>query len=99
MLFIYSKVPELVDTAFVVLRKKPLIFLHWYHHVTVLLYCWHSYYTLSSAGLYFVGAGRRELRSRRQMAPWWLFAGRARRPTHPTPLTYRHPPSTAATQR
>ena len=41
-LFIFSKVPELVDTAFIVLRKKPLIFLHWYHHVTVLLYCWHS---------------------------------------------------------
>ena len=26
-LFIFSKVPELVDTAFIVLRKKPLIFL------------------------------------------------------------------------
>lgn len=54
MLFIASKLPELVDTAFVVLRKKPLIFLHWYHHATVLLYCWHSYATGSSAGLYFI---------------------------------------------
>jgi hypothetical protein len=54
MLFIFSKVPELVDTLFVVLRKKELIFLHWYHHVTVLLYCWHSYMTRSSAGLYFI---------------------------------------------
>ena len=54
MLFIFSKVPELIDTLFVVLRKKELIFLHWYHHVTVLLYCWHSYMTRSSAGLYFV---------------------------------------------
>jgi len=52
-LFILSKIPELVDTVFIVLRKKPLIFLHWYHHVTVLLYCWNSYVTESAAGLYF----------------------------------------------
>jgi len=52
--FILSKIPELVDTIFIVIRKKPLIFLHWYHHVTVLLYCWNSYVTESSAGLYFV---------------------------------------------
>ena len=54
MLFIYSKVPELVDTLFIVLRKKPLIFLHWYHHITVLLYCWHSFATEAPSGLYFV---------------------------------------------
>ena len=36
------------------LRQKEVIFLHWYHHVTVLLYCWHSYMTRSSAGLYFI---------------------------------------------
>ena len=39
MLFIFSKVPELVDTIFLVANKKPVIFLHWYHHFTVLLYC------------------------------------------------------------
>jgi elongation of very long chain fatty acids protein 6 len=54
MLFIFSKVPELMDTVFIVLRKRPLIFLHWYHHLTVLLYCWHAYATQSAAGLYFV---------------------------------------------
>ncbi|TMW63085.1 hypothetical protein Poli38472_005703 [Pythium oligandrum] len=53
-LFIFSKVPELVDTAFIVLRKKPLIFLHWYHHITVLLFCWHAFATQSASGLYFV---------------------------------------------
>jgi hypothetical protein len=54
MLFIFSKVPELIDTVFIVLRKKPLIFLHWYHHITVLAFCWHSYATESSTGIYFV---------------------------------------------
>ncbi|KAI9913503.1 hypothetical protein PsorP6_005700 [Peronosclerospora sorghi] len=53
-LFIVSKVPELVDTVFIVLRKKPLIFLHWYHHITVLLYCWHAFGTRSAIGTYFV---------------------------------------------
>jgi len=55
VLFILSKLPELVDSVFIVLRKKPLIFLHWYHHVTVLVFCWNSYVTKSAAGLWFVG--------------------------------------------
>jgi elongation of very long chain fatty acids protein 6 len=53
-LFCLSKIPELIDTFFIVIRKKPLIFLHWYHHVTVLAFCWHSYVTESGAGLYFI---------------------------------------------
>jgi len=53
-LFILSKFPELLDTFFIVVHKKPLIFLHWYHHVTVLLFCWHSYVTASPPGLFFV---------------------------------------------
>lgn len=53
-LFILSKIPELFDTLFIVVHKKPLIFLHWYHHITVLLYCWHSYVTLSPFCLFFV---------------------------------------------
>jgi hypothetical protein len=54
MFFCFSKIPELIDTVFIVLRKKPLIFLHWYHHVTVLLYCWHAFSTKASVGIYFV---------------------------------------------
>lgn len=53
-LFILSKFPELLDTFFIVIHKKELIFLHWYHHVTVLLYCWHSYVSSTPTGLFFV---------------------------------------------
>jgi elongation of very long chain fatty acids protein 6 len=53
-LFVLSKIPELMDTVFIVLRKKPLIFLHWYHHITVLLFCWHCFATEASTGLFFV---------------------------------------------
>lgn len=53
-LFILSKVPELVDTLFVVLRKQKLIFLHWYHHSTVLIYCWYSSSNVNSTGRWFV---------------------------------------------
>eukprot|EP00756_Hemistasia_phaeocysticola_P016126 Hpha_TRINITY_DN15458_c3_g2::TRINITY_DN15458_c3_g2_i4::g.173445::m.173445/K10203/ELOVL6; elongation of very long chain fatty acids protein 6 len=53
MLFIYSKIPELMDTVFLVLRKRPVIFLHWFHHCTVLLYCWHAYHNRIAPGLWF----------------------------------------------
>lgn len=54
VLFVYSKVLELGDTMFLVLRKNRLMFLHWYHHATVLLYCWHSLAYMSTVGLYFI---------------------------------------------
>jgi len=48
--FAVSKVLELGDTAFIVLRKQNLSFLHWYHHVTVLIYVWYSYSQQSASG-------------------------------------------------
>lgn len=52
--FVNSKFPELIDTFFLVFQKKPVIFLHWYHHVTVLLYCWHGSLVGVSAGYWYL---------------------------------------------
>ncbi|CAL8091666.1 unnamed protein product [Orchesella dallaii] len=38
--FILSKYLELGDTIFIVLRKRPLIFLQWYHHLVTLIVTW-----------------------------------------------------------
>lgn len=52
-LFPLSKLPELFDTMFIVLRKQKMVFLHWYHHVTVFIYCWFSYAFPISTGIWF----------------------------------------------
>lgn len=53
-LFVVSKVFELGDTFFIVLRKQPLIFLHWYHHITVLIYAWYSFSQQIASGRWFI---------------------------------------------
>lgn len=40
VLFTWSKLFELCDTVFIVLRKQPLIVLHWYHHASTMIYCY-----------------------------------------------------------
>uniref|UniRef100_A0A0K0D3T6 Elongation of very long chain fatty acids protein n=1 Tax=Angiostrongylus cantonensis TaxID=6313 RepID=A0A0K0D3T6_ANGCA len=36
--FVMSKAPELGDTMFLILRKRPVIFMHWYHHALTFVY-------------------------------------------------------------
>ena len=54
-LFGLSKLLELGDTAFIVLRKTPLPFLHWYHHVTVLIYTHYGINEPNAVGCIFSG--------------------------------------------
>jgi len=44
-IFYISKFYELLDTVIIVLKKKPLIFLHVYHHCVVVWLCWFFLYT------------------------------------------------------
>lgn len=39
-----SKIPEFIDTIFIVLRKKPLIFMHWYHHALTGYFAFVTFY-------------------------------------------------------
>lgn len=53
-LFVLSKIIELGDTAFIILRKRPLIFVHWYHHSTVLVFTSFGYKNKVPAGGWFM---------------------------------------------
>ncbi|EAL71440.1 GNS1/SUR4 family protein [Dictyostelium discoideum AX4] len=44
-IFYISKFYELLDTVIIVLKKKPLIFLHVYHHCIVVWLCWYFMYS------------------------------------------------------
>jgi len=52
--FTIGKIPDLLDTFFIILRKNPIRFLHWYHHFTVLLFCWMAcVYSRIGIGIFF----------------------------------------------
>jgi|ERR1711879_144115 len=51
--FDLSKFAELFDTLFLILRGKRVAFLHWFHHATVLLYCWFASFYHTGIGFNF----------------------------------------------
>lgn len=54
LLFILSKYVELGDTVFIVLRKRPLVFIQWYHHLMTLIMCWISAPYIEPISRYYV---------------------------------------------
>lgn len=52
-LFAFSKIPELGDTVFLILKGKRVRFLQWYHHSTVMLFCWLAIATEYTPGIWF----------------------------------------------
>jgi elongation of very long chain fatty acids protein 6 len=53
-MFAKSKYIELFDTLWMLLNKKPVPFLHWWHHITVLLFTWYAMYWSFSVGIVFI---------------------------------------------
>lgn len=51
--FVFSKYAEFLDTAFIVLRKRNLTFLHWYHHTSVVICSWFAFLVQQPAAFYF----------------------------------------------
>jgi len=52
-LFNLSKILELVDTLFIVFRKRPLLFLHTFHHLVTGIYCWIALVYPTPLGLWY----------------------------------------------
>jgi len=52
-LFCLSKIPELGDTVFLILKRKQVRFLQWYHHAATLLFCWLALATEYTPGVWF----------------------------------------------
>jgi stearoyl-CoA desaturase (delta-9 desaturase) len=51
--FQLSKIPEFLDTLFIVLQKKELIPLHWIHHISVAIYCLICVFYPPTTGFWF----------------------------------------------
>lgn len=54
ILFVFSKFAELIDTVFIVAHKKPLMLLHWYHHMSVLLWSWYALISRTPSSIIFL---------------------------------------------
>ena len=83
-LFKISEIIELGHTVFIVLRKQALIFLHWYHHITVLVYTWYGYTVRTSSGRWYLAMNYAvhsvmysyyAMRALKYRAPKWVRMG------------------------
>ena len=54
-LFVLSKFPEMIDSLWIVLKKRKLNVLQVWHHFSVTLYCWIITYSPGGQGTYFAG--------------------------------------------
>lgn len=52
-LFTWSKLLELVDTVLIILRKRKLIMLHWFHHASVIIFAWAAWVYETPAALWY----------------------------------------------
>jgi len=51
--FVMSKLFELFESIYFILEKKPLSFLHWYHHFVTYAFSCHALYTYNPSALYY----------------------------------------------
>lgn len=54
--FVCCRILQLLDTAFIILRKKPLQVVHWFQHMTMVLYCWDAFATRCPILMFIAGA-------------------------------------------
>lgn len=56
-IFCVTKMLEWIDTIFLILRKKKILFLHYFHHLTTMVYCWFALYNtlFDCSGMWFTG--------------------------------------------
>ena len=52
-LFTWSKLLELIDTALLILKKRPVITLHWFHHASVIGFAWSAWVYETPAALWY----------------------------------------------
>ena len=51
--FTWSKLFELFDTALLILKKRPVITLHWFHHASVIGFAWAAWIYETPAALWY----------------------------------------------
>lgn len=53
VIFVASKLFELIETFYFIVEKHPIPFIHWYHHILTFIFSTHSLYLRDSSVLYY----------------------------------------------